>query len=255
MIRAVLWDSAASSRPARSRRSPASNGSKAAGELIRTINSTNPDTNAWAQFESSAIDADGFDAAFRAEAEALGHSVDGKDVLELLSGDFRPRMVAALAECKKHYKVGCITNNVKKAREGPAMATTDAKARMSAEVMAQFEVVIESSVEGVRKPNPRFYGIACARLGVRPDRAVSLDDLGINLKPARAMAMTTIKVVDVNHALATLGEATGWSSTTLRRHPDKPSPTGDSTIASGCRRDEPSSVAQFREVPSSPPTH
>ena len=178
-------------------------------DLIRTINSTNPDTNAWAQFESSAIDVDGFDTAFQAEAEALGHSVRGKDVLELLSGEFRPRMVAALSTCKEHYKVGCITNNMKKAGEGPAMAATDERAQTAATVMAQFDIVVESSVEGVRKPNPRIYRIACDRLGVRPDEAVFLDDLGINLKPARAMGMTTIKVVDVDQALRDLAAATG----------------------------------------------
>ena len=232
MIKAVLWDFGGvfttSPFEAFARFERAHNLPK---DFIRTINSTNPDTNAWAQFESSAIDVDGFDAAFRAEAEALGHSVDGKDVLELLSGEFRPRMVAALAECKKHYKVGCITNNMKNAGEepsagerprreaagrglaprmrGPAMAATDARARTAAEVMAQFDIVVESSVEGVRKPNPRIYEIACARLGVRPGEAVFLDDLGINLKPARAMGMTTIKVVDERQALRELADATG----------------------------------------------
>ena len=178
-------------------------------DFIRTINSTNPDTNAWAQFESSAIDVDGFDTAFRAEAEALGHSVRGKDVLELLSGEFRPRMVAALSTCKEHYKVACITNNMKKAGEGPAMAATDERAQTAATVMAQFDIVVESSVEGVRKPNPRIYRVACDRLGVRPEESVFLDDLGINLKPARAMGMTTIKVVDEDQALKELGVATG----------------------------------------------
>jgi len=210
VIKAVLWDFGGvfttSPFEAFARFERAHNLPK---DFIRTINSTNPDTNAWAQFESSAIDVEGFDAAFRAEAEAFGHSVDGKDVLELLSGEFRPRMVAALAECKKHYKVGCITNNMKKAGEGPAMAATDARARTAAEVMAQFDIVVESSVEGMRKPNPRIYEIACERLGVRPQEAVFLDDLGINLKPARAMGMTTIKVVDERQALDELGAATG----------------------------------------------
>lgn len=210
MIKAVLWDFGgvftaspfeAFARFERARGLPEN--------FIRTINSTNPDTNAWAQFESAAIDADGFDAAFRAEAQALGHRVDGKDVLELLSGEFRPRMVAALAECKKHYKVGCITNNMKQAGEGPAMAATDARAETAAQVMAQFDIVVESSVEGVRKPNPRIYEIACDRLGVQPTEAVFLDDLGINLKPARAMGMTTIKVLNVDQALGELSEATG----------------------------------------------
>ena len=177
--------------------------------FIRTINSTNPDANAWARFESSAIDADQFDDAFRREAEAFGRSVGGKEVLELLSGEFRPRMATALRECKKHYKVGCITNNMKKAGEGPSMAATDERARRAAQVMAEFDIVVESSVEGVRKPDPRIYRIACQRLDVAPDRAVFLDDLGINLKPARAMGMTTIKVVTEEQAIGELSKATG----------------------------------------------
>ena len=177
-------------------------------DFIRTINSTNPDSNAWARFESSVIDADGFDHEFRQEAHALGHSVRGKDVLELLSGEFRPRMIAALAECKKHYKVGCITNNMKRAGDGPAMATSDDRAEQAAKVMAMFDVIVESSVEGVRKPQPRIYEIACERLGVAPARAVFLDDLGINLKPARAMGMTTIKVVTEGQAIRELADVT-----------------------------------------------
>ena len=187
--------------------------------FIRTINSTNPHDNAWARFESSAIDVGGFDEAFRREAQAFGHSVGGKEVLALLSGEFRPRMAGALAECKKRYKVGCITNNMKQ-----AAATGDAasnlpqtpianpqRAARSAAVMAQFDVIVESSVEGVRKPNPEIYRIACDRLEVSPDRAVFLDDLGINLKPARAMGMITIKVVTEDQAIEDLERATGLS--------------------------------------------
>ena len=178
-------------------------------DFIRSINAANPNDNAWARFESSAIDVDQFDAAFRQEAEARGHSVGGKDVLALLSGAFRPRMAAVLAECKRHYKVGCITNNMKRAGDGPGMAASDDRATQAAAVMALFEVIVESSVEGVRKPHPRIYEIACERLGVAPDRAVFLDDLGINLKPARAMGMTTIKVVTEEQAIRELAEATG----------------------------------------------
>lgn len=178
-------------------------------DFIRSINTANPDDNAWARFESSAIDVDEFDAAFRREAEAQGHSVGGKDVLALLSGAFRPRMAAVLAECKRHYKVGCITNNMKRAGDGPGMAANADRAARAAAVMALFDVIVESSVEGVRKPNPRIYQIACERLGVAPERAVFLDDLGINLKPARAMGMTTIKVVTEEQAIRELEEATG----------------------------------------------
>ena len=177
--------------------------------FIRTINATNPNDNAWARFESSAIDPDEFDAAFREEAQARGHSVGGKDVLELLSGEFRPRMAAALVACKQHFKVGCITNNMKKAGDGPTMAASDERAAQAQRVMALFDVIVESSVEGVRKPQPRIYEIACERLGVAPQHAVFLDDLGINLKPARAMGMTTIKVVAEEQALRELAAATG----------------------------------------------
>ena len=175
--------------------------------FIRTINSTNPDRNAWARFESAAIDAAAFDEAFAREAEALGHRVRGADVLKLLSGEFRPRMAAALATCKQHYKVGCITNNMKRA-DAPA-PRGDERADQAARVMALFDVVVESSVEGVRKPQPRIYEIACERLGVAPRHAVFLDDLGINLKPARAMGMTTIRVTTEAQALAELSAATG----------------------------------------------
>ena len=211
MIDAILWDFGgvfttspfvAFDRFQRARGLPA--------DFIRTVNSTNPDNNAWARFESSQIDEEQFDAEFRREAEALGHSVGGKDVLALLSGDFRPRMASVLAECKKHYKVGCITNNMKNGGSRAASKPADAhKAARIAEVMASFDVVVESSIEGMRKPDPRIYRIACERLDVAPARTVFLDDLGINLKPARAMGMTTIKVVTEDQAISELAAATG----------------------------------------------
>ena len=210
MIHAILWDFGGvfTTSPFEAfARFEAANGLPK--DFIRRINSTDPDTNAWARFESSEIDVDEFDDAFRIEAEAHGYSVRGKDVLELLSGDFRPRMAAVLAECRRHYRVGCITNNMKKAGDGPAMAQDDDKARRAQEVMAMFEVIVESSVEGVRKPNPRIYEIACERLDVKPSETVFLDDLGINLKPARAMGMTTIKVVTETQAIDELAAATG----------------------------------------------
>ncbi len=179
--------------------------------FIRTVNSTNGHDNAWAKFESSEIDVDEFDDAFRREAQAHGHSVRGRDVLALLSGEFRPRMARVLAECKKHYKVGCITNNMKNTPQARATAPAPdpERAARTAAILEQFDVVVESSVEGVRKPNPRIYEIACERLGVAADRAVFLDDLGINLKPARAMGMITIKVVTEHQAIADLERATG----------------------------------------------
>lgn len=177
-------------------------------DFIRGINATNPRENAWAQFESSQIGIDEFDGLFAAESERAGHRVPGRDVIALLSGDIRPRMVEVLKCCKEAYRVGCITNNVKGGR-GPGMASSDERADRVAEVMALFDLVVESSVEGIRKPDPRIYRLACERLDVAPDTTVFLDDLGINLKPAREMGMQTIKVIDEAQAIADLQKITG----------------------------------------------
>ncbi|MEQ9146330.1 MAG: HAD-IA family hydrolase [Parvibaculaceae bacterium] len=177
-------------------------------DFIRTINATNPDTNAWALFERSEISLDAFDRQFAEEAEALGGAVTGREVVELLAGDIRPAMVTALKKCKEHFKVGCITNNVS-AGEGAGMARSHDKATAVAEVMALFDHVIESSKIGIRKPDPRIYEMACEALGVDPSRSVYLDDLGINLKPARALGMTTIKVLNGDQGLADLEAAVG----------------------------------------------
>ena len=177
-------------------------------DFIRRINSTNPTTNAWAQFESNTITTEQFDQLFEQESESLGHPVRGMRVLELLSGELRPRMVSALRKCKEHFKVGCITNNMKSG-EGPSMARDEAKAAASQSVMTLFDVIVESSVEGVRKPDPRIYEIACGRMDVAPETCVFLDDLGINLKPAKALGMTTIKVIEEDQAIKDLTKATG----------------------------------------------
>jgi putative hydrolase of the HAD superfamily len=177
-------------------------------DFIRTVNSTNPETNAWAQFESSKITPQEFDAAFEIETRAAGYPIAGRIVIEMLSGDVRSRMVEVLKACKKHYRVACLTNNVKSG-EGPGMARGPEKAARVKEVMDLFDVVVESSKEGVRKPDPRFYQLACERLGVQPRQAVFLDDLGINLKSARALGMTTIKVTSERQAIAELSEVLG----------------------------------------------
>lgn len=177
-------------------------------DFIRTVNSTNPDTNAWAKLEANAVSREEFDGLFHDESRAMGHAVRGSDVLTLLSGKLRPRMVRVLAECKKHFKVGCITNNIKPANPEQNTPATR-QFTETGPIMEMFDAIIESSIEGVRKPNPKIYEIACERLAVEPNHCVFLDDLGINLKPARAMGMTTIKVVDPDDAIRELEEATG----------------------------------------------
>ncbi len=208
MIQAVLWDfgGVLTTSPFEAfNRYETEHGLPA--DFIRTINATNPLDNAWAKFESSQIDLAGFDTAFAEESAAAGHLVRGQDVVALLSGDLRPRMVSVLEHCKRHFKVACITNNVKSGN-GPGMASDGTKARQVRAVMDLFDLVVESSVEGIRKPNPKIYELTCDRLGVAPADIVFLDDLGINLKPARALGMQTIKVLSEDQAISELAAVT-----------------------------------------------
>jgi putative hydrolase of the HAD superfamily len=173
--------------------------------IIRRTNAANHWENAWAKFERAELDLEEFDALFAAESLNLGAEVRGKDVLPLLSGDLRPEMVEALRRVKARFKTGCITNNL------PANAIGSASGRTLyiAEVMALFDHVIESARIGLRKPDPRIYRMMVEGLGVDPAACVYLDDLGVNLKPAREMGMTTIKVIDAPQAIAELEAATG----------------------------------------------
>jgi putative hydrolase of the HAD superfamily len=176
-------------------------------DIIRRTNAANHLENAWAKFERSEVDIETFDRLFAAESLAFGAEVRGKDVLPLLAGDLRPEMVEALRRIKSQFKTGCITNNL------PANAIGSASGRTLyiAEVMVLFDHVIESAKIGLRKPDPKIYRMMVEALAVDPRRCIYLDDLGVNLKPARDMGMTTIKVRDAKQALTELEAATGLS--------------------------------------------
>ena len=174
--------------------------------LIRKINSTNHLENAWARFERAELDLDGFDKAFAAEAKAFGFDLPGRDVIPLLSGDVRPEMVEALRRIRTKFKTGCITNNVPSMQAIGADRPDNLYRR---EIIEMFDHLIELSKVGLRKPDPRIYRMMCEALSVAPEECVYLDDLGGNLKPARAMGMTTIRVESGPQAIAELEAATG----------------------------------------------
>jgi putative hydrolase of the HAD superfamily len=178
--------------------------------LIRRLNSTDPDTNAWARYERNELDVAGFSAAFEQEALAAGHRVEAARVLEALRGELRPEMVAAVRRLKDAgLPLGLLSNNV-----APMERTGDL-----GELLALFDAIVESSVEGVRKPEPEIYQRALTRLSAAVGREITaddcayLDDLGINLKPARAQGFATIKVVEPAAALAELSELVGFPLT------------------------------------------
>ena len=171
--------------------------------FLRRVNSTNPDANAWARLERSELDVSDFVVAFEQEAAELGHEVDGHEVLACLHGELRPEMVEAVRRCSEAMATALVTNNV--LSDEPASSSGGS----FAELVGLFDVVVESSRVGVRKPEPRFYEIALEQLGVAASDAAFLDDLGINLKPARAMGMHTIKVDDPTVAIGELEALTG----------------------------------------------
>jgi putative hydrolase of the HAD superfamily len=174
---------------------------------IRAINARNPDDNAWARVERGDIDADGFVALFEQEAAAAGVDLPARDVLDIVTGASsarhvaRPVMLQLLADLRAHgLRLALITNNIRPLRES---ADVDW-------VFDTFDVVVESSLVGTRKPEPAIYRLALDPLGVEPERAVMLDDLGVNLKPARALGMATIKVLDAEQGAADLRQLLGW---------------------------------------------
>jgi putative hydrolase of the HAD superfamily len=175
-------------------------------DFIRTINSTNPDVNAWARFERSEVAFEEFCDLFEAECREAGHEVAARELMPLLAGEIRPAMVEAVRRCRERLVTACLTNNWVSFDDFPE----DGRADGRDDALGLFHHIIESSKVGVRKPDQRFYELACESCGVEPDEVVFLDDLGVNLKPAAAMGMTTIKVVDPADAIRQLEDVVGF---------------------------------------------
>ncbi len=174
-------------------------------DTIRKINATNPDTNAWAQFERREVSSEEFVSLFEKEALSLGYELNAQRILEGLHGSLRPEMVEALTKCSSKFKTAMLTNNI------TPMGEQDLDEEVK-KVVEIFDLLIESSIEGCRKPEEKFYEIACERLKVKPENCVFLDDLGINLKPARTMGMSTIKVINPEDAIKELYDILGFTS-------------------------------------------
>lgn len=152
----------------------------------------------WSRFERSELTPDEFVVEFDRTVTQTGIEACGPHFMQWFFQGFEPRheMIAVVEHLRGRMKIGAITNNV--ARDEPAQRRTS-----GLDVHSLFDVVVESAIVGVRKPEPRIYEIACAELNVRPAEAVFLDDLGANLKGAKALGMATIKV---DHTLSALYE-------------------------------------------------
>jgi putative hydrolase of the HAD superfamily len=159
---------------------------------------------AWARFERSELAFTEFCVAFESECAAAGGTVDAAALMRSITTGFQPRseMVVAIDRIRDEgLRVGALTNN---------WATSGERLNGDRNALP-FDTVVESAVEGIRKPDPAIYTLACERLSVAPVECVFLDDLGVNLKPARAIGMTTIKVVDAGRALEELSGHLGFA--------------------------------------------
>lgn len=158
---------------------------------------------AWTRLERGELTLEEFSVAFDREITAAGADISSRELMDAVNdaAGVRPEMLAAVRRIRKAgYKVAALTNNWLM-DESPSDGMEDFK--------AEFDVFVESSKEGVAKPDPKIYEIVLARLDVRADEAVFLDDIGRNLKPARQMGMTTIKVAAPEAALAELETVLG----------------------------------------------
>jgi putative hydrolase of the HAD superfamily len=182
--------------------------------FIRGVVAASADHGAWARLERSELAFDDFVIEFSAECAAAGGTVDAADLMREIGRGFEPRpaMLHAIKAIRAHgLKVAALTNNWTASPTPDDADRRDDKAPHSLGHLGDFDVVVESAVEGLRKPDPRIYELVCDRLGIAPTDAVFLDDLGVNLKPARALGMTTIKVTEPGEALAELTAVLGFA--------------------------------------------
>ena len=172
--------------------------------FLRKVNSTNPENNAWALLEQSKINQEEFNKLFFQESSQLGHGVAGLKVLNLLEGDLRIGMVNVIRKLNKlGFTQACLTNNFIPSDENqPDMIDLDKKT----EVFDLFDFVFESKEIGLRKPDQAFYDHVIKEVNISPNKIIFLDDLGINLKPAKSMGITTIKVISESQAKKDLSE-------------------------------------------------
>jgi len=164
--------------------------------INRVVVETGPE-GAWSRLERGELRLEAFFPLFEAECAGAGIGVDARELMRRVEAVAAPipEMLEAIGRIRAAgLRTAALTNNWV-ADDGGMRALAD-----------RFDVVVESAVVGLRKPDPRIYELVCAELRVEPRAAVFLDDIGRNLKPARALGMTTLKVVDPRAALLALEE-------------------------------------------------
>ena len=176
-----------------------------ARNAINLVAAETAPNGAWSRLERGEIDMETFYGDFEADCLRAGLEIDARSMMQRMSeaSGPRPHMLAAIAQLREAgFKVGALTNNW-------AHAEDSGRGDGTRVLRDRFDVFIESSVEGLRKPDPAIYELACTRLDSAPLEMIFLDDIGGNLKPARAMGMATIKVDEPQVALDELSALVG----------------------------------------------
>ncbi len=175
---------------------------------INLVAANTAPTGAWSRLERGELEMDAFYPAFEADCLAAGIEMDAREMMTRMaaSSEPRPMMLEAIRRLREaDFRVGALTNNWAHTGDRDQPQRNDGTRALK----DRFDVFIESSVEGLRKPDPRIYTLACERLGRPPEETIFLDDIGPNLKPPRAMGMATIKVDTPEQALAELAPLVG----------------------------------------------
>jgi putative hydrolase of the HAD superfamily len=171
------------------------------------------DAGAWSRLERGELTVEAFLSPFEDDCRACGVELSGATLMAYVAeaGVPRPQMIEAIRRIRaRGLRAAALTNNW--VREGP---------REGHRLREHFDVFVESALVGLRKPDPRIYELVCRELGVAPARAAFLDDIGRNLKTARALGMSTIKVDDPDAALRDLGALLGFDLTPWNPPPDR----------------------------------
>jgi putative hydrolase of the HAD superfamily len=172
------------------------------------------EAGAWSRLERGELALADFGAPFETECRAHGVELSAPGLMEYLAaaGGPRPVMLTAIARLRAQgLRVGALTNNWRTAITAPGGAAAGEVPDTEHPLASHFDVVVESRLVGLRKPDPRIYELACGLLGVPPAGTAFLDDIGANLKTARALGMATIKVDEPEPALEELSRLLGVS--------------------------------------------
>jgi epoxide hydrolase-like predicted phosphatase len=169
--------------------------------IVNRVVVTSGSEGAWARLERGELTLEAFYPAFEADCAEAGCTLSARDLMRIV-GEVavpRPVMLEAIARIRQRgLATAAITNNWITDETG------------SGGLRPLFDVFVESAVVGVRKPDPRIFMLACDGLRIAPHEAVFLDDIGSNLKAARSLGMTTIKVDEQDEALAELERTLGF---------------------------------------------